>query len=210
MNIVKVATKINIAKFSQNIQFSYLTEEEMNRLIYSYQSHMEKAKNQRNRYKQRWRQFIIFLTAKETGARIGEILLIRDDTDIDFRDNSIRIKTLKQKKDKVRTVFISDKLIAEISRFLMEYPELRGKLFQISKRTVQKYFSDMCKKANIPPEKSHIHILRHTRAIELIKHNVPLHHVKALLGHSSILTTSVYLNVYQKELKEILQERNLL
>jgi len=92
----------------------------------------------------------------------------------------------------------------------MTYPELKGRLFQISKRAVQEYFYKMASQADLPPDKRHIHILRHTRAIELIKHNIPLHHVKALLGHSSILTTSAYLNVYQKELKEILQERNLL
>ena len=207
-----VTTKNNIIQFNQTDSYDYLVEEEVNTLIKAYRDYMLEAKEQKNkkRYMRRWRQFIIFMVLRETGARLSEVLGIDDTKDIDFDNNSIRIRTLKRKKETFRTVFISDKLIAEISRFLMSFPEMRGKLFKLNKRSVQYYFSDMCQRANIPKKKSHIHILRHTRAVEYIKANIPLHHIKQLLGHSSLITTSVYLNVYSSEIKQILQERNFI
>lgn len=211
--LVLYKSKNSLAKLSNkgNETYPHLTEDEINRLTQTYIDYKDESKKRKEllKYKKRWRQFIIFMILRETGARIGELLAISDN-EIDYDDNSILIRTLKQKKEKYRTVFISDKLLAEISRFLMVYPEMQGKLFDISKRSVQYFFENMCSKANIIKEKSHIHILRHTRAIELIKAGVPLHHVKQILGHSSIITTSVYLNTYSSEIKTILQERRLI
>ena len=207
-----VTTKSNIIQFSQSDAYDYLTEAEVNALIQAYRDYMIEAKKQKNirRYMKRYRQFLIFMILRETGARLSEVLLIDDTKDIDFDNNSIKIRTLKRKKETYRTVFISDKLIAEISKFLMMFPQMRGRLFKINKRSVQYYFELMCKKANIHKKKSHIHILRHTRAVEFIKANIPLHHIKQILGHSSLITTSVYLNVYSSEIKQILEERNFI
>ena len=205
-----VVKRKELAKFSNDGAVDHLFEDELNRLIKEYLNYIEESKNKEHIYKKRWRQFILFMILRETGCRISEMLLLDDSNDIDFRDNSIRMRTLKQKTEKYRAVFISDRLVAEITRFLMTYPEMKGRLFHIKKRAIQKYFVQMCKLANIPKEKAHVHILRHSKAIEMLRNNIPLHHVRKLLGHSSLLTTSIYLNVYDSELKTMLQEKGML
>ena len=47
----------------------------------------------------------------------------------------------------------------------------------------------------IPKELAHPHILRHTRAIELLRAGVPVTVVQDLLGHSALTTTAVYLRI---------------
>ena len=204
--------KSTLARFSANEAIDFYTEDEINAITKAYLDYMQEAEdlNKEKLLMKRWRQFIIFQTLRETGARISEVLSIDDNKDINYRLNAIKIRTLKRKKEMYRTVFISNKLIAEISRFLAQYPNFRGKLFKTKVRGVQKFFEKMCEKANIEKKKRHVHLLRHTRAVEYLKANVPLHHIKQLLGHASILTTSVYLNTYSSEIFQILQERNFI
>ena len=48
----------------------------------------------------------------------------------------------------------------------------------------------------------HFHDLRHEAASRWLEAGVPLHHVRALLGHSNIATTDTYLNAIGVELQK--------
>ena len=48
----------------------------------------------------------------------------------------------------------------------------------------------------------HLHDLRHEAASRWLEAGVPLHHVRALLGHSNIATTDTYLNAIGVELQK--------
>jgi site-specific recombinase XerD len=47
----------------------------------------------------------------------------------------------------------------------------------------------------------HPHTLRHSFAINLVRHNTDIRRVQMLLGHSSLNVTSVYLQFKESELK---------
>ena len=71
-------------------------------------------------------------------------------------------------------------------------------------------FRKLALKAGIPAELAHPHILRHTRAIELLRNDVPITIVQCILGHASLSTTAVYLRYSSVETKQILKNRGVI
>jgi len=187
---------------------SYLSEEQLNSLTQSYQSWFDST---HPRYrKQRGRHWAVFLVLRFSGARLGEVIKIDDTQDINWREAEIKIVTLKRRKRAFRTVFLPQTVLTELSRILAEFPELRGRLFRVHPRVFRRIFAERATEAGIPRELGHPHILRHSRAVELLRAGVPITLVQALLGHASLTTTAIYLQVHQSEAKKILRERGLI
>jgi molybdate transport system regulatory protein len=74
----------------------------------------------------------------------------------------------------------------------------------------KKTFLENCKKVNIPAKLAHPHVLRHTRAIELIRNGIPITAVQTILGHSSLNTTAMYLKYSNTEIQAIMKAKGLL
>jgi len=162
----------------------------------------------------RGRYWLVFLVLRFTGARIGEVLLIDDTNDIDFRNAEIRLVTLKRrnkkKKNTTRIVPVPEKVISEIATYLAEYPNMRGKAFKLQQSNFRRKFYELAEEAGIPRKLAHPHILRHTRAIELLRNGVPVTIVQDILGHSALTTTAIYLRISGQEAKGILKEKGLI
>ncbi|WP_255592403.1 site-specific integrase [Thermosulfurimonas sp. F29] len=182
---------------------------QVNSLTAQFQAWFDSARTERER-KRRARYWATFLVLRFTGARLGEVLAIQDDTDIDWRNAEVRIRTLKRRGEATRTVFLPANVVAELSQILVAHPDLRGRLFKLDPANFRKVFRARAEEAGIPRKLSHPHILRHTRAIELIRAGVPLTLVQNLLGHASLTTTAVYLQIHPVEAKHILRERGLI
>ena len=187
---------------------SYLTEEELNALTLAFQEWYDNA--ERRFRKSRGRVFCVFLVMRFSGARIGEVVKIDDSCDIDWRRGEIRIQTLKKKKTAIRTVFVPDVVLTEISRYLAEWSEMRGRIFRVHPRHFWRCFKERAKEAGIKEGLDHPHILRHSRAVEMIKAGVPITLIQDLLGHSSLTITARYLKIFQGEARQILRERGLI
>ena len=187
---------------------AYLTEDQVNVLTKSFQRWFDEAPNKWR--KSRARYWTVFLVLRFSGARLGEVLQIDDTQDINWREGEIRILTLKRRQRTYRTVFLPQLVLTELSRLLVEFPDLQSRLFSVHDRVFRRVFAERAQKAGIPKELAHPHVLRHTRAIEMIRAGVPLTLIQQLLGHSALTTTAVYLRVFQGEAKRILQERGLI
>jgi integrase len=192
---------------NQKVNISYLSPDQLDRLTDAFLDYYEEKERYR---KARGRLWIVYLFLRYTGARLNEVLGINDTTDIDFRNNEVKIATLKQKKQIFRIVPIHIKAISELMLYLSQYPYMKGKIFKITDRGFQLGFKNVCQIAKIPLELSHPHILRHTRAIELLRSGVPVTIVKDLLGHSSLNTTAIYLRMSAQESKMILKDKGLI
>ena len=191
----------------------YLTETQTNALVQAFQDWYDHAPT-RNKRKTRGRYWLAFLVLRFTGARLGEVLMLNDKTDIDFRNAEIKLITLKRhnpkKKNHTRIVPVPANVTAEIATYLAEFPEQRGKVFKLDKGNFRRVFYARAKEANIPRELGHPHILRHTRAIELLKAGVPITIVQDILGHAALTTTAIYLRISGQEAKGILREKGLI
>lgn len=80
---------------NQKTNISYLSPDQLDKLTESFLEYYEESERYR---KARGRLWIVYLFLRYTGARLNEVLGINDTTDIDFRNNEVKIATLKQKK----------------------------------------------------------------------------------------------------------------
>ncbi len=188
---------------------NYLSEAQLNALTTAYQWWYDDAKTPASRCI-RGRYWLAYLIMRFTGARLGEVLSLDDTLDIDYRNHEIRMPTLKRRKQTSRQVFLPAQVIAETATYLADHPNMRGKIFRLDQSNVRKVFLERCKDAGLPRNMAHPHILRHTRAIEMLRAGVPITVVQDQLGHAQLTTTAVYLKISGQEAKGILRDKGLL
>lgn len=192
----------------------YLTETQINALTLAFQSYYD-ISSKKAQKANRGRYWLVLLCLRYTGARIQEVLNIDDTIDIDFRNAEIKLTTLKRhnknkNKKPSRIVPVPANVISEIATYLAEHPEMRGKAFKLQQSNFRAKFYKLSKEAQIPKGLDHPHILRHTRAIELLRAGVPVTIVQDILGHSALTTTAIYLRMSGQEAKSILKEKGLI
>lgn len=139
----------------------------------------------------------ILMTIYGSGLRLSEIAALRV-SDIDSKNMRIFVQQGKGKKD--RYVLLSQANLEILREYWKKYRpqywlfEGREKGSHISGRGVQDIFKKYLKKASIT-KKASIHTLRHSFATHLLEDGTSLFHIRQLLGHSTILTTTRYLHV---------------
>lgn len=192
----------------KSAKIEYLSDDQLNALTQSFMDFFENGVGMLR--KKRGRYWIVYLFLRFTGARLNEVLSIDDNTDIDFRNYEVKLITLKQRSKTFRIVPVPSQAISELATYLAQFPDAKGKVFKLIDRNFRVIFSKLGKKAGIPKDLAHPHILRHTRALELLRAGVPVTAVQALLGHASLTTTAIYLRLSGQEIKWILKEKGLI
>ena len=150
----------------------------------------------------------------DTGLRISELCAL-DIDDIDKEDLSALVIGGKGEKD--RTVLFTQSSVEVLEswepireRRLRDSNEIglravfvssRGR--RINPRSIQKMMDRLAEAADIPKSRLSPHTLRHTFATGLLERGADLVTIQRLLGHSSIATTRVYLEIGDQTLREI-------
>ena len=80
-----------------------------------------------------------------------------------------------------------------------EIPELVGKA-HVNTSSIESAIRKLGRKANV--EKTHPHRFRRTGATYALRRGMPIEQVSRLLGHESIETTQIYLDISEKELEQ--------
>lgn len=137
----------------------------------------------------------VLMTVYGSGLRLSEIIGLKV-SDIDSKNMRIFIRQGKGKKD--RYAILSQKSLDILREYWKVYKpkdwlfEGKEKGTCYSHRSAQDVFYKAVKKAGIKKDVS-IHVLRHSFAVHMLEANVNLFHIKELLGHSTIATTTIYL-----------------
>jgi len=174
---------------------------------------------------------LLFLFIFETGARCTEALRVKL-KDIDPYNRTVKLETLKRHKHKgektktrvYRVLAISDALL---SRILLYDKKLGLKgtddLFvrkagdrhisiQAVNKAMKKYVTEILGEAMLGKDFEsfgHPHVLRHSRAIQLINSGeVDLVKLMKFLGHSSIRSTLVYTQFTSKDVQDSVRRAN--
>ncbi|MEQ8156174.1 MAG: site-specific tyrosine recombinase/integron integrase [Clostridiaceae bacterium] len=165
----------------------YLTKEEVKLLLESITYLKHKA---------------IISTLYSGGLRVSEALNLRIS---DIMSAEMKIRISNGKRNKERYTLLSEKNL-ELLR--LYWRKFRSKNYspddylfvsrqtrkQLTSRTVQHAIDKAVKKAGII-KKATPHTLRHSFATHLMNDGVDLATIQALLGHSNLKTTSIYLHV---------------
>lgn len=148
-----------------------------------------------------------------TGMRVGELCRLTMDA-IDFENGSVRIWG---KGGKERIVYIASEISMEALQY---YKQLRdqlntpsnyffinwrqGRMQEYAVRSYIKRVADELLKKRITP-----HMFRHTFATMLLEKHVDISYIQALLGHSSIKTTQIYLHLCNASIRDTLIKTRL-
>ncbi len=133
-----------------------------------------------------------------------------DIDDIDLRGRSLRVRDGKGGRDrlvplmKVAMGAVKDYLA--VRRHLVRGPD-KGILFlnyrsqRMGPFVVQQLLADLSKRIGMT-RRVHPHLLRHSIAVAMLRGGADIRHIQALLGHSSVETTRVYLRMVPGHLRE--------
>lgn len=149
----------------------------------------------------------ILSTIYSSGLRVSEVINLRI-SDIVSKEMKIRVR--KGKRNKERYTLLSKKNLELLREYWLEFgtknysPDdylfiSRNTGKQLTNRGVQSAMEKIAVKAGITTKPTP-HTLRHSFATHLMNDGVDLVIIQALMGHSNIKTTSIYLHVrdYQK------------
>jgi site-specific recombinase XerD len=167
-----------------------------------------------------WRDLVLLVVMYASGARAQEIcdLIVKD---VAYDENGNAILTLLGKGSKPRRVKITADATELLNKYIA-YRKIAGQperhVFssqrneQISVVCIEEVFAKYEKMAKVAhPDKFCAgrytpHIMRHTTASHLVEAGVPLAVVKNILGHASIQSTQVYVEITQQTIDQYMKE----
>jgi len=142
---------------------------------------------------------LIMLVQWRAGLRISEALALEvADLDLDGDNPTLRVRSGKGGKSRLVPLHAE---LAVALRTLLDYGNLkRGPLFDASRSTAWRWLKRALDRAvelnQVPPGRYvGTHTLRHSAARHWLASGVPINHVSRWLGHASLQTTLIYLEI---------------
>ncbi len=203
-NIVPINKKMAIQSSQQNLNIEFFNDEELSQ-IFEYVN--KKMANDPKRIKFHKRYLLLLETLLRTGARIQEVLALRP-LDFNLNLNTVNLITLKKKKPAHRIIPLHPMLKDAIMTYFLEEninTKSTEKLFTMRPQAVDQYLKDIQRDLGF---KVHAHKFRHTFAVKSIMVGTPLNVLQQWLGHSSIFTTSIYLNITGMDTSDFMKRMN--
>jgi len=178
----------------------YLDPGQLEALTRSFREWLHAARDARTR-QARTRIWLLFLMLRYTGMRLGEALDLDDGTDFDLARGVVMVRG-----DASREIPLPAEVVDALALFF-EHPmslELRGQVFRLDQGYVRRKFSERGAGTNIPRELLNPRVLRHSRAVELLRGGVPLVVVDAMLGHQSLPQSTQYIKFSDADTRRIM------
>lgn len=160
--------------------------------------------------------YAIFKLMYHCGLRVSEVIGIKLEN---LDSNLIEVFIERKKKGISRHIPLQvedQKLLAKWLKVRSTYPNAETNPFLfITKRSlggamsrinVIKANEKYCKLAGIPKEKRHTHIWRHSAAVSILLSGHDIYVVKNYLGHRSLQSSLVYLELAPPDWKKISQQ----
>ena len=147
-----------------------------------------------------------FMTLYGAGLRLNEACHLKADH-IDSARMVIRVVQGKGQKD--RYALLPQQLLGELRTYWEAcrpkewlFPSTQDPQQPMNDRTAQAAFNQALQRAGLP-RKGGPHCLRHSWATHMIEAGAPLHVIKELLGHNSVMTTAGYLHISKQALDRV-------
>lgn len=163
------------------------------------------------RTKNGYKHYVIIALLYESGMRVSELINLRVDH-LYFIGNSPYIKILG-KGNKERIVYLNEDIVSMVTEYQSKFNIQSGYVFrnnskkQLTRFSINKIVSkyhNLAKKECPTLERKTIspHSFRHSKAVHLLMNNTALPILQRFLGHASIQTTEIYLDITNDEVKK--------
>lgn len=156
--------------------------------------------------KQNDRDHAVILFLLDTGARASEVTGLKVG-DIDITRRSAKVFG---KGRRSRAVFFNEKTARALARWMSHdkrgnpkdwlFPSQRGG--RLTASGLRQMIKRTAKRAGLENTRIYTHLLRHTFATYYVKQGGDAHTLTRLLGHKSIKTAQIYVNLVSKDLEE--------
>lgn len=194
--------KIKLAKQNKERKVNFLELEKVEKLL--------EIPNTRRKTGLRDKAILEILFS--TGLRVAELVsLNREQFQFKNEANIIEV-TIRGKGGHLRTVFLSERAIRWLKKYLKTRDDNSKALFvsykgrspntRLTTRSVERIIKKYAIKAGLPVNTSP-HTLRHSFATDLLLKGVDLRVVQEFLGHRDISTTQIYTHVTKPHLRKI-------
>ncbi len=158
-----------------------------------------------------WRLFALVCLLIDTGCRIEEVLTLKT-SGLDLDNQLLRVKG---KGSKERIVPFSSELKKLLFLYLKKRLDKRSDYIfctttenRLSYRNILREWEAFCRQLGIPYRP--FHQLRHNFGLNFIREGGDISELRRLLGHSSINTTQIYVQLQTEDLKRAHQKTSIL
>ncbi|EHJ47028.1 molybdenum-pterin binding protein [Solidesulfovibrio carbinoliphilus subsp. oakridgensis] len=191
------------ALFTVPHDLRHLETEQIERLTAAFDAWRDAARNAPIR-RARERMRLVYLMLRHSGAKLGEVLALNERTDIDLAQATVGFGGTRPEEPS-RRVVVPQTFLDEVERFAAcpANRALRGELFHLDPGFVRRKLYEQARKAGLPTGRVSPTSLRHSRAVELLRSGVPLPVVQVMLGHSSLVLTSIYCSFSDQDCRRI-------
>lgn len=197
LDIYLKSKSIKLKKFKLE-KMDFLTKEELEAFMKTINI---KSKNG-------YKHYVLIALLYEAGLRVSELINLKV-TNLFFLSESPYIKILG-KGNKERIVYLNNDVVSIINDYIDKFGITLGYLFlnhsnrQLTRfgvvKIINKYYELSKKECPTLMNKTITpHSFRHSKAVHLLMNNTALPIIQRFLGHSSIKTTEIYLDITNDE-----------
>ena len=146
----------------------------------------------------------------DTGLRVSEVCALNIG-DVDLEDSSARV--IGGKGDKDRMVLFTQRTLSAIQKWLPIREAFASKSQdalvvnrfgrRLNSRAIQRIMDALSAEIGLPQGRLTPHVLRHNFATGLLERGADLVSIQRLMGHATIATTRVYLEISDQTLREV-------
>lgn len=196
-------SKIDLPK-TESRSLKFLEKEQVDRLVMQCDTGKEDGLRDR----------AILELLFSTGLRVSELVALnKDRINLERREFGVI-----GKGGKARIVFVSDRAVQSLGKYLKERKDVFKPLFirysgkvleensgekmRLTARSIERLVKKYVRLARLPVDAT-VHTLRHSFATDLLTNGADIRSVQEMLGHKNIATTQIYTHVTNKQLRDV-------
>ena len=160
------------------------------------------------------RDYAIILTLLSTGVRINELINITLEQ-YKNRDEFNGIELVVTKRSKIRTIYLNDKVIEAIEKYLIIRKDGADTLFtsnggeKMLRTSISRTLKCIAQRSGVFTDVriSQIapHLMRASCATNMSENGVPIQVIQKMLGHSHLDTTMVYIKTKNADVEKVMK-----
>lgn len=180
----------------------YLTQDELNMASDAFGAWCSEARTP-VQSRSRNRLWIAFLLIRHGALRLGEVLALDDRKDFKISRCEVIIRSGHPRK-----VLLPEPVMQKIGKLINSpmFYSLRGQILALDQGYLRRKFYERAKSCGLPGSLFNPRVIRHSRAIELLRGGVPLQAVQNFMGQQNLTMAANYLEISGESAQRIVQQ----